>query len=621
MKKKRRYPIGAEYTKEGTHFRVWAPAHKKVTLVYQDKKQKALEVSLSEEDHGYFSTFVPELESGTLYHFMLGASRQLLPDPASRYQPLGVQGPSSTIDPHFNWTDDSWPGVKIEEQIIYELHIGSFTPEGTISAAAEKLEYLSELGITAIELMPLNEFPGHFGWGYDGVYLFAPFHHYGTPQDVKAFINKAHKLGIGVILDVVYNHFGPEGNYFALFTTDYFNPKEITHWGQAINFDHPSSREYFVTNAIYWIEEYHFDGLRVDATPWIFCTTPQHVLQEMSQKVRHAHPSHKHRILIGECEQQDVKILHAPEKGGDGFDALWNDDFHHSVSVRLKGKREAYYTDYLGSCQEFISALKYGFLYQGQYYFWQNNNRGTFDLSLPPSAFVIFLENHDQVANTGNGTRLCQLADYGNFKALSCLLLLSPNVPLIFQGQEFGSSAPFNYFADHHEELSELVFRGRKKEMAQFPSLSTKESQRHIKKPSEPITFMECKLDFDERFKNKAHFSLYKDLINLRKKDSVFKSLATIKIDGAVINQDVFLIRYFGGQLGDRLIIINFGADYSFNPGPEPLIVAGSGLHWQLMWSSEDFIYGGEGTHPLEKPYLRVAGHSAIVLKTKLARH
>lgn len=617
MKKKRRYPIGAECSASGTDFRIWAPEHTKAFLIIEDKADSQRKIALKKEAGGYFSIFVPDLQPESLYWFCLGASSELLPDPASRYQSLGIDGPSSVTSSHYEWTDASWPGVNLAEQIIYEMHVGTFTPEGTFKAASEKLEYLQKLGINLIELMPINEFPGHFGWGYDGVYLFAPYHCYGKPTEVKAFINKAHALGIGVILDVVYNHFGPEGNHFSKFAKSYFNLAKETDWGDAINFDHPSTREYFITNASYWIEEFHFDGLRVDATPWFFCSTPEHILKELSQTVHEAAPKSKKKIIIGECEKQEVKILHPHEKGGYQFDGLWNDDFHHTACVRLKGKREAYYTDYLGSPQEFISAIKYGFLYQGQYYSWQKNKRGTFDLTLPSDSMIVFLENHDQIANTGHGKRLYRFCDYSNFKALSCLLLLGPNTPLLFQGQEFGSTAPFHYFADHKEDLNLLIHKGRKKELSQFPSLSTKEAQMNIKKPSDPLTFTQCKLDFSEKEKNEEHYALYFDLIQLRKSDPVFQSMSKIKVDGAVLSTDAFLIRYFGGPLGDRLLIINFGPNFTFSPGPEPLVVAGEQLQWDILWSSESFNYGGEGTPPFNKPYMVISGHSALVLKTK----
>lgn len=600
---KRRYPVGAEYTKKGVHFRVWAPDHSKVHLVLSNPAQ---EISMKKEKRGYFSVVVQHLEKGSLYKFKLGTKSY--PDPASRYQPFGVEGYSEVVDPTFPWTDDHWQGIAIENQIFYEMHIGTFTQEGTFLAAAAKLDELAKLGITVIEMMPVNEFPGEFGWGYDGIHLFAPYHHYGSPSELKIFIEKAHKLNIGVILDVVYNHFGPEGNSIFNFTMKYLNKKKNTEWGDAIDFDNPESREFFLTNARYWIEEFHFDGLRVDATPWFFCDLLPHVLADLSKVVKKARPGKK-KIIIGESEEQDVILLKPYEENGYGFDALWNDDFHHTAIVRLKGKKEAYYTDYLGTPQEFISAFKFGFLYQGQHYVWQKKDRGTFSLFLPPSSKVVFLENHDQVANTGKGKRLHQITDPGNFRAMSCLFLLGPNNPMIFQGQEYGSNAPFYYFADHEKELNTKIHKGRKKFLSQFPSFATHEVQEQIKKPADRSTFIDCKLNISNQTEQ---YKLYKDLIALRKK------LSYSHFDGAILNQDAFLLRYFGAN--DYLILINFGSDLIFSPAPEPLLVAGVQKEWEILLSSNDVLYGGEGNSLEMEPIWRIPGHSATVLKTITSR-
>lgn len=616
MNIKRHYPIGAEYfSGHGVHFRVWAPDHKKVSITIESTNDIIDEIELERDSNGYFSILVKDAIIGSLYRYRLGNEKQLLPDPASRAQPSGPEGPSKVISPLFSWSDKSWHGVKKGTEIIYEMHIGTFTKEGTFKAAMDELAKLAELGITLIELMPVNEFPGHFGWGYDGVNLFAPYHVYGSPEDLKKLIDHAHAIGIGVILDVVYNHFGPESNFITQFTKKYFNSKEETEWGDAINFDHPSSREFFLTNAMYWIEEFHFDGLRVDATPWFFCESKEHILSELTKVIQSKNPQNR-KIVIGENEKQDATLLKTYEKGGYQFDALWNDDFHHSACVRLKGKREAYYTDYLGSPQEFISALKYGFLYQGQYYSWQKKCRGTPSLNFPASAFVIFIENHDQIANTASGKRLHQLSDPGIYRAMTTLMLLGPNIPLIFQGQEFASSAPFYYFADHNEDLNLLVKNGRKEFLAQFPSIKNRPASENISDPSNIVTFTDCKLDHNEREKNREQYIFHRDLIALRQKDSVFRNVQNLKIDGSVLTSDFFLIRIFGEENGDRLILINFGIDHILSPAPEPLLVAGEGLEWKLIFSSASIKYGGEGTPFLVQKPWKMLGHSALVLET-----
>lgn len=611
---KRAYPVGAEICKEGVHFRVFAPRHKKVELVIEQDKQPTLFLEMKKEKKGYFSLFTNQAKEGTLYYYRLSGSRKYYADPASRYQPLGPEGPSCVMKREFKWTDDAWAGVRPYNHIIYEMHIGTFTQEGSYAAAMQHIEYLADLGITLIELMPVNDFPGHFGWGYDGVNLYAPCHLYGTPNELKAFINKAHQYGIGVVLDVVYNHLGPEGNHLIEFAKEYLSDTYDTDWGQAINFDHPDSKEFFLSNARYWIEEFHFDGLRFDATPWLLSSSPVHILQEFTQTVRQA-GGKKNTLCIGENEPQDTKLLRPYEEGGYGFDMLWNDDFHHTAHVRLTGKREAYYTDYLGSPQEFISSLKYGFLYQGQYYEWQKKPRGTPCFHIPHHAMVVFLENHDQLANSGYGARLHQKSEPGNYRALTALFLLSPNTPLIFQGQEFNSSKNFLYFADHSPLLSPLIRKGRKKELSQFPRLKIAETSKFLPSPENPLTFTQCKLDHREREKNAKCLLLYKHLITLKKKDPVF-SAQNVKIDGAVLGTDAFLIRYFNKDHGDRLLIVNFGPDLYLKPSPEPLLAPDVDQEFRILWSSESYEYGGEGTPPINIPYWKILGHSVVVLES-----
>lgn len=611
---KRRYPIGAELIKKGVHFRVWAPDHKKITLVLEPPRTDPIHITMTREKEGYHSIFVPDLGAGALYRYRLSDGKWYA-DPASRFQPLGVNNASSVVDSSFNWTDNDWPGVDKDGHIIYEMHIGTFTQEGTFKAAKNELKELAKIGITLIEMMPINEFPGHFGWGYDGVNLFAPTHLYGTPNDVKDFINEAHAQGIGVVLDVVYNHLGPEGNALFNYTKLYTNDKYTTEWGDAINFDHPSVREFVFTNCHYWIEEFHFDGLRIDATPWFFSETKEHILSQITKEIRKANPKKK-KLIIGENEPQNSVLLETYEEEGYGFDALWNDDYHHSAVVRLTGRREAYYTDYKGDPQEFLSALKYGFLYQGQYYDWQKKPRGTPYLKINPSVFISFIENHDQIANSGNGKRLHQLSDPGNYRAIAALLLLGPNTPMLFQGQEFGSSVPFYYFADHSEDLNKQVHSGRAEFLSQFPRLATKEMRKNIPDPSDPLTFTQSKLNLKEREINQMHYTLYKDLIKLRNQDPVFSLAHQTPFDGAIINENAFLLRYFG-EAEDRLLIINFGPDFIYNPAPQPLLVPGKNLKWELLFSTDSYQYGGVGVPPFQIPHWKIPGHSTIVLRTR----
>ncbi len=610
----RKYPIGSEIILgKGVHFRVWAPDHEKVELVLENVGSDPIFYKMTKEKNGYFTLLVKEAKEGTLYRYRLSDSKEWHPDPASRYQPLGTSGPSYVMSENYNWQDKEWPGIDPQGHIAYEMHIGTFTEEGTFSSAAKSLPRLAQLGITLIEILPINGFPGHFGWGYDGVNLFAPYQLYGTPNDLKNFIDKAHNLGVGVVIDVVYNHIGPEDNRMIEFAKEYLSEEFSTDWGKAINFDSIQVREFFLTNVYYWIEEFHFDGMRFDATPCFFSSTPVHILEDLTRAVKKAGGKRK-TISIAENEEQNTKLIRSYEEGGYGFDMMWNDDFHHTASVRLTGKREAYCTDYLGSPQEFISSLKYGFLYQGQYYDWQKKNRGVPYLDMPPHALMIYLENHDQIANSGHGMRLHKKSDPGNYKAMISLLLLGPNTPLIFQGQEFNSNQPFYYFSDHLPNLVPLIRKGRRDELAQFPRLATEEIRRILPNPDDPLTFTKSKLKIEDR--NLQIYSLFEDLIKLRKQDCVFKKMQNLKIDGAVLGMDSFIIRYFGKEDGDRILLINFGPDYYFNPSPEPLLVAGLDLEFEVLWSSESSSYGGEGTPPINIPFWKILGHSAIVLKT-----
>ncbi len=404
---------------KGTHFHVWAPRRKSVTVVFEgDCKPVALERELD----GYFSGFGEAINAGVRYKYQLDGDKDPYPDPATRYQPFGPHGYSEVIDPSaFRWTDQKWRGVQLQGQVIYELHLGTFTPGGTWKSAAEKLPYLRDTGITLIEVMPVAEFPGKFGWGYDGVQHYAPASLYGRPDDMRSFVNSAHSLGLAVILDVVYNHLGPDGNYLAKYSPFYFTDKHETDWGAAINFDGEESgpvREFFRENASYWIREFHLDGLRLDATQDIHDRSHPHMIGEISQAARRA-AGDRSVLLVGENEPQNTTLLKPVEEGGCGLDALWNDDYHHTAMVALTGKADAYYTDYRGTPQEFVSSMKHGYLYQGQWYRWQEKRRGTSTLGLPRPAMVTFIQNHDQIANSACGQRITELSSPGLFRAVT----------------------------------------------------------------------------------------------------------------------------------------------------------------------------------------------------------
>jgi maltooligosyltrehalose trehalohydrolase len=479
------------------------------------------------------------------------------------------------------------------------MHVGTFTRAGTFAAAAEELRELAHTGITLVELMPVAEFEGRFGWGYDGVDLYAPTRLYGTPDDFRHFVDAAHGCGIGVILDVVYNHLGPVGNYLRAFSPAYFTDAYVNEWGDAINFDGPDSgpvREFFVANAGYWIDEFHLDGLRLDATQQIFDRSPRHVLAEVGIRVREA-AGERSIVIVAENEPQDTRLVRPLVEGGYGLDALWNDDFHHSAMVAITGRAGAYYSDTRGEPQELISAAKYGYLFQGQHYDWQRDARGTPAWGLAPAAFVTFLQNHDQVANSARGLRGHLQTSPGRWRAMSALFLLMPGTPMLFQGQEFAASSPFLYFADFGGELGAAVRKGRGEFLTQFPAIVDLERRAELADPGDPATFEQCRLDFSERETHRDAYALHMDLLRLRKEDTAFCLQRPGGVDGAVIGVHALALRFFTpGHVDDRVVIVNLGADITRGSFAEPLLAPPPGTDWALRWSSEAPSYGGGGT-------------------------
>ncbi len=615
----RTIPVGAELQtdRSGTHFRVWAPEHTSVSIAVENQTPLPME----KEEHGYFSLFVNDVQAGARYKYQLNG-KDACPDPASRFQPNGPHGFSEVIDPmSFRWTDNSWSGVKLAGQVVYEMHLGTFTPHGTWKSAGEKLHYLRETGITLLEVMPVADFPGKFGWGYDGVQPYAPASIYGTPDDMRAFVNQAHDLGIGVILDVVYNHLGPDGNYLPSFSPYYLTDKHQTDWGQAINFDGKESgpvRQFFRENAAYWIREFHLDGLRLDATQDIHDDSEPSIIVEIGEAARKA-AGPRPIVLIGENEPQNTNLLKPIARGGYGLDALWNDDYHHSAMVALTGKADAYYTDYRGRPQEFVSAMKYGYLYQGQWYRWQKKRRGSSNLGSPRPAMVTFIQNHDQVANSARGQRAHELSAPGVLKALTALTLLGPGTPMLFQGQEFAASSPFLFFADHKPDLAKLIRKGRTEFLEQWRSLRLPDIKKCFKDPCSEDTFLSSKLDFADVDKHSEIYALHCDLLRLRREDPILSRQGEYGLDGAVLSESAFVLRYFSPEFeSDRLLIVNLGIDLELNPSPEPLLAPPADTGWKSLWSSEDPRYGGCGTAPLDsKENWRIPGQAAVVLHPK----
>jgi maltooligosyltrehalose trehalohydrolase len=613
----RRLPIGAELLDDGVDFCVWAPAATSVEVLLDTEEGARCVGKLDpEEEGGYFSAQIADINVGSRYWFRLDGEEPLCPDPASRFQPDGPHGPSEVVDPSlFAWTDGTWAGVRLEGQVIYEMHVGTFTVPGTWAAATAELPELARLGVTVLEVMPVADFPGRFGWGYDGVCFFAPTRLYGEPDDFRRFVDRAHSLGLAVILDVVYNHAGPEANCLEQFSRSYFTDRYETDWGTALNFDGPHCgpvREFFVSNAGYWIDEFHLDGLRLDATHSIFDSSPEHILAAVTKRVREA-AGGRATIVVAENEPQKARLLRLPSAGGHGIDAVWNDDFHHSAMVSLTGRREAYYSDHQGTPQELISALKWGYLFQGQRYRWQGKERGTPTLDLAPARFVSFIQNHDQVANSLGGQRVHQLTSAARLRALTAVLLLGPETPMLFQGQEFCASSPFLYFADHGKELASQVRRGRAEFLSQFPSIASPEAARWLADPASASTFERSKLDRSERERHREAWLLHHDLLALRRTDPTFRAQRPRGMDGAVLGSDAFVLRFFGQDDEDRLVLVNLGRDLELAIAPEPLLAPPAVGRWSLLWSSEDPGYGGGGGPSLEVPWV-LPGEAAFVL-------
>ena len=595
---------------------MWAPSPKSISLVVE-RGGGQRDVPVEAQADGYYVTLVADAGHGTRYWYRLDG--ELVPDPASRWQPDGPFGASAVVDPaRFAWTASALPGVSLHSQVIYEMHIGTFTAEGTWRSAATRLPMLARTGITMLEVMPVVEFPGRFGWGYDGVFPFAPTRLYGTPDDFRAFVDAAHQHGLAVILDVVYNHLGPDGCVFRHYAADYF-ARHSNEWGDGLNFDGDNAapvREYFSSNASYWIDEFRLDGLRLDATQSIHDTSPEHFLAEVSRGTRQA-AGGRQIVLVAENEPQDARLVRSLTEGGYGLDGLWNDDFHHSASAALTGRREAYFSDHRGTPQEFISAAKYGYLFQGQRYAWQKQPRGTRTNGVARSVFVNFIENHDQIANSGDGSRMHARTSPGRYRAVSALFVLMPGTPMLFQGQEFGASSPFLYFADHNPELAAAVQKGRAEFMSQFPSLASAEMQARLPIPHDPETFRRSILDWDEYDRHAVHRRLYEDLIALRRGDRVFAAADAVAVDGAVLAAEAFVLRYTAEAPGDeRLLCVNLGPDLAAASFAEPLVAPPDGRQWRVRWSSEDPAYGGTGTPEIvgDRGWM-MPGHSAVVLE------
>jgi maltooligosyltrehalose trehalohydrolase len=562
---------------------------------------------------------VPGVGPGARYWFRLEGGPRL-PDLASRCQPDGNDGASVVVSSDFAWSDGGWRGPGTRDQVLYELHVGTFTAEGTWLAATERLAALRELGITIVQVMPVATFKGRFGWGYDTTLPYAPFAPYGSPEHMRTFIDKAHGLGLGVILDVVYNHVGT-GDHYRAYSPHFFTERYESEWGASFNYDGEGCRavrDFIIGNAVYWVRDFHVDGLRIDAVQALLDASDEHILAELTRAVRAA--AHPRRLfIVVENQPQEHRMIDPPERGGHGVDAMVNDDFHHAVRVAITGHNDFYYRDYLGTPQELVSALKYGFLYQGQRSDMRQKAYGTYNLDTAPRHFVHFLENHDQIANSARGFRLATLASPALVRAVTALLLLGPQTPCLFQGQEFGATNPFLYFLGLQGDEAREVAAARAKALADFPGVTDPEMRARLPDPADPAPVASSKLDWGEAGRHEGMLALHRDLLALRRQDPAFSQGIERTIDGAVIGEAALLLRYLTPDAaGHRLLLCNLGRDLPIGVLAEPLLAPPDGHRWVLDWSSEHPRYDGAGRRPLDpEQFFILPGACTVVLRSE----
>jgi maltooligosyltrehalose trehalohydrolase len=581
--------LGAHVVENGScDFLVWAPRAERLEVHLVAPSEYCLRMQALPE--GYFSLRAPDVVPGAryLYRFEFDEER---PDPASRFQPQGVHGPSEIVDSQYPWTDQSWRGLELSNYVFYEVHVGTFTPEGTFDAIIPRLAVLADLGITAIELMPVAQFPGTRNWGYDGVYPFAVQSSYGGPRALKRLVDACHGHGLAAVLDVVYNHLGPEGNYLASFGP-YFTDFYRTPWGEAVNYDRAQSdhvRRYFIENALHWIEEFHFDALRLDAVHAITDTSAQPFLGELAATIhRRAAELGRKIYLIPESDLNDARIVSTDPFCGYGLDAVWNDDFHHSVHTLLTQERQGYYSDF-GTVEQLTRAFSNGFVFSGQESKYRGRRHGNSSKSLPAEKFVVFTQNHDQVGNRRLGERLSTLVSFESLKLAAGLVILSPFLPLLFMGEEYGETAPFLYFVSHGDPaLVEAVRNGRREEFSRFSWCDD------IPDPQSESTFIRSRINWNSRHAPENTFLLdfYKELFRLRREDPVFSLRDNKGLQAIPHESPKSLVLRRWHDLHQRIGIFNFEKDSALLPVSAP---AGT---WNKLVDSADSRWGGPGGAP-----------------------
>jgi maltooligosyltrehalose trehalohydrolase len=584
--------LGATCEAGGVRFRVWAPERERVELCVETPGREATH-ALVKDAEGFFDGAISGLGAGDLYRYRLDGEGPF-PDPASRFQPSGVHGPSEVIDPAaFGWSDPGWRGVALEDLIVYELHVGAFSPAGTFAGVADRLAHLVDLGVTALELMPVADFPGERGWGYDGVSLFAPARCYGRPDELRRLVDLAHRAGLAVFLDVVYNHFGPDGAYWGLYSPHYFSRIHSTPWGAAINLDGPSSapvRDFLIENATRWLREYHIDGLRLDATHALVDDGPRHLLAELQARVRAAVP--RPVLLIAEDDRNLATMLRPEAEGGWGLDGVWADDLHHHLRRCLAGDRDGYFRDFTGEAADIAATLRDGWFFKGQHSEHRGGARGTDPVGLDRQRFVVCLQNHDQVGNRAFGERLNHQIDGAEFRAATALLLGAPETPILFMGQEWAAPEPFLYFTDHEPELGRLVTDGRRKEFRGFACFSDPLQRDRIPDPQAASTFARSRLDW-ARVDEEPHASalrLHRALLRLRREHPLLRDRARLDVRIDAIGEDTIAIEYAGKEAHHRLLAVvrlRGAGEVALPDRPGP---------WRAVLSTED---GGFTRDPL----------------------
>jgi maltooligosyltrehalose trehalohydrolase len=550
--------LGATYLGEGCcRFLVWAPHAENVEVRLVSPREGLY--PLTKDDQGYFSGEVEGVEPGCLYFYRLKGARDF-PDPASRFQPQGVHGPSQVAEPRYSWEDSTWCGIPLRDYVIYELHVGTFTPEGTFAAIIPYLDELKDLGITAVELMPVAQFPGSRNWGYDGVYPYAVHNSYGGPDGLKKLVNACHQRGLAVVLDVVYNHLGPEGNYLANYGP-YFTQRYRTPWGPAVNFDGPGSdevRRFFIGNALFWVTEYHIDALRLDALHAIVDLSPKPFLTELADTVHRARERLNRQVfLMAESDLNDVRLLSSPELGGHGLDAHWNDDFHHALHTLLTGEQTGYYLDF-GRLEQLAKAWREGFIYSGEYSPYRRRRHGSSSREVAAQRWVVFAQNHDQVGNRLGGERLGRLVSFEALKLAAGTVLLSPFIPLVFMGEEYGDPAPFLYFVSHGDpDLIEAVRRGRKAEFEAFHWAGEPPD------PQAEATFDQARLDhrLHQEGEHKVLLDFHREVLRIRQELTDLTDLGRQGREVRGYEHEKLLWVRMIGERGEAVLLAHFGRE------------------------------------------------------------